>query len=163
MAIDCNTRGQAAASNRSPARWAACLLLIGVAALLVACGPRSDDETQLRQAVQEMRDALDQRDRRGFMRHVAADFTAGTQDMDRDGLDRFLRMQMLAHQDIKHVMGPLSTEITGDRATIRFPLTLAGGSQRLLPERAGQYVMTSGWRRVDGHWKCYHAQWERVL
>lgn len=131
--------------------------------LVAGCGPRGDDETQLRETMQQMRSAVDERDARAFMRHVAEDFSAGEHGLDRDGLGRFLRMQMLANQQIRHIVGPLDIQLDGDRATIRFPLTLTGGTQRILPERGGQYRLTTGWRRDGKQWQCYHAQWERVL
>lgn len=161
--VDCTIRARRAASRHHVGymvAWMASALMLLV---LAGCAPRGDDEAQLRETMQQMRSAVDERDARGFMRHVAEDFSAGDHGMDRDGLGRFLRMQMLANQQIRHLVGPLDIDVDGDRATISFPLTLTGGAQRIIPERGGQYRMVTGWRRDGRQWQCYHAHWERVL
>lgn len=160
---DCSTGGRSAASRQGVRFVLAQLSVVLLTLVLTACAPRGDDETQLRQAMQQMRDAVDERDARGFMRHVAEDFSAGEHGLDRDGLGRFLRMQMLANQQIRHIVGPLDIQMDGDRASISFPLTLTGGAARIVPERGGQYRMVTGWRREGSQWHCYHAHWERVL
>ncbi len=138
----------------------ACRLLLVLAALVVlvsACSRQTPD-MRLRASVAQMHAALDERDPGDFMEHVAADFS-GNGGMDRAALHNLLRAQLLANARIGATMGPLEVQLHGDHATVRFQVVLTGGNGRLLPERAGGYTVTSGWRDEDGQWRAYYADW----
>ncbi|KAF1697813.1 hypothetical protein CSC64_00405 [Pseudoxanthomonas koreensis] len=108
-----------------------------------------------------MQAALEQRQARGFMEGVAEDF-AGNGGMDRAALQQMVRAQVLANADIGVVLGPAEIELQGDRATVRFTAMATGGGGRLVPDRAGGWKVTSGWRDEDGQWLLHYAEWERL-
>ncbi len=134
-------------------------LLAGL--LLVSSCSRTSAEQRLRERLDAMRVAVQQRQVSTVVDMVAADF-AGNDGLDRDGLRRLLQVQALAHAQIGASVGPVEVELQGDRATARFSVLLTGGSGRLLPDRAQAYAVVSGWREQDGEWQLYYAQWASV-
>jgi len=147
--------------SRPLSRRVAAALLAMAVSVLPACG-RAPAETRLRQQVEAMQDAVSQRDPRGFMQGVAADFQ-GNGGMDRDALHNLLRVQVLANASIGVVSGPLDVQVSGDTARVRFQAALTGGSGRFVPDRAQAYEIDSGWREEDGEWRVYYAKWEAKL
>ncbi len=130
--------------------------------LLAGCA-KTPDETRIREAVDAMQEALEQRRPADFMVHVADDFTGAAGNFDRGSLHDLLRAQVLANASIGIATGPLDIELDGERAIVRVTTTFTGGNARWLPERGSVYRLTSGWRRSGDEWQCYNAQWERVL
>ncbi|MEG1680420.1 MAG: hypothetical protein RR326_10015, partial [Stenotrophomonas sp.] len=66
---------------------------------------------------------------------VAEDFV-GNEGLDRAGMERLLRGQLLLNAKVGVQTGPLRVEMgEGDTATVRFTVLLTGGNQGLLPER----------------------------
>lgn len=137
-------------------------LLAAFAIALVACAQTSD-ETRIRDAVASMQSALEERRPADFMAFVAEDFTGADGAFDREALHNLLRAQVLANASIGITSGPLDIEMQGDRASVRLTTTFTGGNARWLPERGSVYRLTSGWRREGDAWRCFNAQWERVL
>lgn len=136
-------------------RW---LLVLAVLATLLAGCSRETPDMRLRASVEQMHSALEERDPAGFMEYVAADFS-GNGGMDRAALHNLLRAQLLANARIGATLGPLQVQLHDDHATVRFHVVLTGSDNRVLPERAGGYSVTSGWRDEDGHWRAYYADW----
>ena len=137
-------------------------MIVLVFALLASCS-RTPDEERIRQAMDAMQEALEQGKPGDFMAYVAEDFTGADGTVDRNGLHNLLRAQVIGNAHIGVTRGPADVEIQADRATVRFSATFTGGSARWLPERGSVYALTSGWRKVDGEWRCFNAQWERTL
>jgi hypothetical protein len=133
-----------------------------VCAVLAACS-RAPDEERLRAAMAAMQDALEDGKPADFMQHVSADFTGADGSVDREALHTLLRAQVLGNASIGIMTGPVDIERDDDRATVRVTATFTGGNARWLPERGSIYRLTSGWRKVDGEWQCFNAQWERTL
>ncbi|MCW4455157.1 nuclear transport factor 2 family protein [Flavobacterium sp. MXW15] len=140
--------------NRKP--WI-CLLSLLMLLVLGGC-QRQPPEQRLRETIAQMQAAVEARDSRAFMTHVAEDF-AGNGGMDRAALQQMLRAQLLVNASVGVHPGPVSVELAGNTAVVRFTVALTGGSGRLLPERGRVQAITSGWREVDGRWQLYHAQW----
>lgn len=139
--------------------WQAAAALAMVLAVLAAAAcSRTSPEQRLREQIGRMQAALEQRQPRVFIDGVAEDF-AGNGGMDRAALQQAVRAQVLAHADVGLTLGPAEIELQGDRATVRFSALATGGSGRLLPERAGGWHITSGWRDEDGQWLLYYAEW----
>ncbi len=147
---------------KSPPRSLRAGLAILLAVLLAACS-RPPDEERIRTAIADMQTALEQARPADFMRHVSDDFTGANGSVDRQGLHNLLRAQVVANQRIGIITGPLEIERSGDRVTVHVTATFTGGSARWLPERGSVYRLTSGWREIDGEWRCFNAQWERAL
>lgn len=127
---------------------------------LAGCS-RSDPETRLRERIDAMQQALEERRIGDFMDGVAEDFS-GSGAGDYRGLNAYLRAHALRNASIGVTRGPTEVEIIGDRATVRFEAVATGGAGGLLPERAGAWRVTSGWQERDGEWVVYRADWERI-
>lgn len=129
---------------------------------LAACA-RQAPEQRLRQAVAQMQEAVEQGRPKAFMAHVAEDFI-GNDTLDRDGLDRLLRGQLLLNARVGVRTGPLQVEMgQGDTATVRFTVLLTGGDGRFLPERGQLQQVASQWRMVDDQWRLYSASWSPAV
>jgi len=137
------------------------MVMAGVLALwLVGCA-RPGAEEQVRAQVAALQHAVEHRDLGDAMDLVADDF-AGNNGLDRDGLRALMRLQFLVNANVRATLGPLQVTLQGqDHATVKFSALLTGGSGRLLPDQAGTYQVTTGWRRDGGDWKLYTAQWQR--
>ena len=132
---------------------AAMLLMAGLA----GCG-REAPEAQLRQRFDAMQQAVEDKRVGDFMEGVSADFT-GPGGMDRAALHNLVRARTFANARVGATTGPLEVRVEGDNATVSFHVLLTGGSGRLLPEEARTYNVTTAWRREEGDWRIYHAQW----
>ena len=53
------------------------------------------------------------------------------------------------------------TALTRDAILLTGKVAVATGGGRVLPERAGVWEVTSGWRDEDGQWRLYYAEWKR--
>ena len=129
--------------------------------VLSACA-RSTPEDALRVQLQQMQQAATAREPRAFMDGVAEDFS-GEAGIDRAALHNMMRMQFLANATVGATTGPVTVELHGDKATVRFNVMLTGGRGRVVPDRVQAYAVTSGWRLQDGEWKVYVAEWEPML
>jgi ketosteroid isomerase-like protein len=134
-----------------------------IAFLMLAACRHTPDEQRVRDAVAAMQKAAEARDPRGFMAHVATDFTGNDGQVDRDGLHNLLRAEVLRNESVGVTLGPIDVELQGERATVHVAATFTGGSGGLLPERGSIYAITSGWKREGGEWRCYNAAWQQKL
>jgi len=67
---------------------------------LAACGARSSDEERVREVIDGVEIAAEDRDSSDVVAHVAADYT-DSQGFDRTQLETFLRAYMLAHPKVE--------------------------------------------------------------
>src|SRR5690606_22943513 len=120
-------------------------------------------EQRLRQAVVAMQEAVESGDAGDFMASVSPDFV-GNNGLDRDGLERMLKAQLLLNSKVGLQTGPLTVQMGEalDTATVRFTVLMVGGSGRFLPERGQMQEVVSGWSDEQGQWRVYSAQWEPV-
>ena len=54
----------------------------------------------------------------------------------------------------------LQIQMQGNAASVRFTALVSGGSGRVMPDSARAYNITSGWRKDDGKWRVYYAEWK---
>lgn len=126
--------------------------------LLAACS-RAPDEERIRTALASMQQAAEAREPAGVLDRVAKDFTGNRGDVDRDGLSQMLRLQLLRREAIGVTMGAVDIAVDGDRATATFDVNLRDRTGRWVPVGGETYHVVSGWRREDGEWRCYNANW----
>jgi hypothetical protein len=132
---------------------------IALIVLAVGACARQAPEQRLRDTVARMQAAVEQGSPRDFMADVAADFI-GNDSLDRAGLERLLRGQLLLNARVGARTGPLQVAMgQGGTATVRFSVLLTGGDGRFLPERGQLQQVTSHWRDKDGQWQLYSATW----
>lgn len=134
------------------------LIVLGLAACV-----REPPEQRLRQTVVAMQEAVESGDAGDFMASVSPDFV-GNNGLDRDGLERMLKAQLLLNSKVGLQTGPLTVQMGEalDTATVRFTVLMVGGSGRFLPQRGQMQEVVSGWRDEKGQWRVYSAQWEPV-
>lgn len=137
------------------------LVAMLLALSLAACG-RPDPEVALRETLAAMQQAMEARDASALIAPVAEDFI-GSGGLDRDGLQRMARAQLLRNASIGARMGSLDVELFGERARVRFTVVLTGGSGGLLPESGQIYDVDTGWRLDDGQWRLISAAWQPKL
>lgn len=138
-------------------------ILWGLIVLGLAACVREPPEQRLRQTVVAMQEAVESGDAGDFMGSVSPDFV-GNNGLDRDGLERMLKAQLLLNSKVGLQTGPLTVQMGEalDTATVRFTVLMVGGSGRFLPERGQMQEVVSGWRDEKGQWRVYSAQWEPV-
>lgn len=131
-----------------------------VAVLLATCS-RDPSEQALRDTLESLEVAGEEREVGEFMEHVAEDFVGNSAEYDRGGLERLLRMVALRHESISVVKSGLEIELHGDRAVVRMRILVTGGGG-LIPESGQLFDTESGWRFVEGEWRLGSANWEPV-
>lgn len=124
---------------------------------------RQPPEQRLRQTIAAMQEAVESGAPADFMAPVATDFV-GNGGLDRAGLERLLKAQLLLNRKVAAQTGPVTVEMGegGGTATVRFSVLLVGGSGGLLPERGDMQELVSGWREEQGQWRLYSASWRPV-
>ena len=131
---------------------------IALIVLAVAACARQAPEQRLRADIAAMQQAVEKGEPKAFVARVAPDFI-GNDGLDRDGLERLLRGQLLLNARVGVQTGPLEIEMGQGTATVRFSVLLTGGDGRFLPERGQLQQVTIGWREHDGQWQIYSASW----
>ena len=131
------------------------LCLLPIAVVLSACS-RKPDEQRIRETIAAMQTAMETRQPRDFMAHIASDFTGNEGSVDREGLHNVLRGVALQNEKLGVTLGPITIELRGDRATADLIATFTGGSGGMLPERGAVYSIHSAWRREGSDWHCYN-------
>jgi len=142
--------------RKSTSVW---FLLLALA-LLGACS-RVPDAEAIRASIAAMAEAAEALRTGDVLASVSDDFTGNDGELDRAGLERLLRARARAGRSLGAKVGHVNVELSGDRATARFELTLTDGSGRWLADGRAVLTMTTGWRREGGRWRCYNARWER--
>ena len=135
---------------------AAVLLVLVIALAACAVEPA---EQRLQAAVSGLQAAIEAREVGNAMDFIADDFV-GTGTLDREGVRNLLRLQVLRHAQLGVTLGPMQSELLGDRATVRFTAVATGGSGAFIPESARVWAVETGWRDDDGEWRLISAQWE---
>jgi hypothetical protein len=145
--------------RRRPARRRA--LLAAAAALLGAC-TRSDPERELRATIDSMARAIERREPGDFLAAVADDFSRESSAFGKADARRLLAATLLRNETIRVTAVVTELELQGERARVRLRVAATGGAG-LLPERGQTWEFDSAWRRVDGRWQVFNAEWREGL
>ncbi|HZH44531.1 MAG TPA: nuclear transport factor 2 family protein [Lysobacter sp.] len=132
---------------------------VALAVLLLTVGAcrRESAEQALRAQVTRVEQAVQAREP-AVLREALADDFVGNDGLDREGAVRMAQLSFLRYRDVGVALGPMTVEVRGERASVRFSAVLTGGDG-LLP-RAGQaYDVVTGWRFEDGEWRLVSAEW----
>jgi hypothetical protein len=132
----------------------ACVLLFG-------CG-RNDPEGELRAAIGQMASAIEQRKPTALLEHLAEDFTRESDAFGKRDVGRLLVGVLLRNEKITVNAAVTSVRITGDRARTKVRVFATGGSG-LLPERGQTWEFDAGWRRENGAWRVFNAEWREGI
>jgi hypothetical protein len=132
-----------------------------VAALLAGCA-RTDPERELRTTIATMAQAIERREPGDFLAAVADDFTRESSAFGKQEAKRLLAGILLRNQKVSVTAVVTELQITGERARVRLRVVATGGAG-LLPERGQTWDFDSAWRRVDGRWQVFNAEWREGL
>lgn len=150
--------------NRPPERFPPVrrrALLATIAVLLAACA-RSDPERELRATIDTMARAIEQREPGDFLAAVADDFSRESSAFGKQDAKRILAGILLRNEKIRVTAVVTDLELQGERARVRLRVAATGGAG-LLPERGQTWEFDSAWRRVDGRWQVFNAEWREGL
>lgn len=134
------------------------LLMLLLVAFAMSCA-RTPPEQRLREAVQTLQAAIEDRDPAAAQRLLADDFV-GPDGMDRKGAGDLARLVFLRHRNVGVSLGPMQVALQDSHATVAFTAIVTGRQEGLLPEHGRLYHVESGWRLEAGDWKLTSAQWE---
>lgn len=135
--------------------------LLVSAALLAACA-RSDPEKELRATIAAMAQAVEQHQVGDVLDQVADDFTRESGAFGKQDARRLLAGAMLRNERIQLAATVTDVRIEGDRAFVKLRVIATGGAG-LLPERGQAWEFDTVWRREQGRWKVFNAEWREGL
>lgn len=125
--------------------------------LLAGCA-REPDEQALRRTLAEMEAAVETGHPADFLAGISADFAGQDGAVDRDQLRALLLGYRLRYRDIGLALGPATVQLFKDRATVSVEVLASAGQG--LPETGQVITIESHWRREDGDWHCFAANWD---
>lgn len=136
------------------------LLLAG---MLSACGQELSVEQQVIGVIRDMESRIEARERRPFMRHVAAQFTGQNGTMNRDQFNALVLYHLHRDQNLHAQLFPIQvTSSDPGYAEARFRALLTGGAG-WLPERGQIYDIVTRWQQRDDEWMLVSAQWKPAV
>lgn len=143
----------------SAARLIAGVVLALLLGLLLGCTKDQGDEQVIKQKLEQLEEAVEDKDASGIAGFMAEDFS-GPSGMDRERAEAFARVMMARHTELGVTWDLKSLDIQGDRATVELTAILTG--RALVPGFDGRGRLMNvqmGWRRSDGEWWLVHANW----
>jgi len=127
------------------------------ATVLSACA-RSDPERELRDTIATMAQSIEGREPAGFLSAVAEDFTRESSAFGKQDARRLLAGVLTRNEKIRLTAVVTDLQLQGDRAQVKLRVVATGGAG-LLPERGQTWEFDTAWRRVDGRWQVFNAEW----
>jgi len=133
------------------------------AAWLAGCR-RSDPERELRNTIERMARAIEQHQPGDFLDALADDFTRDSGAFGKQEARRLLAGVLLRNEKIVLSAVVTDLQVSGDRARVTLRVLATGArAGGLIPERGQTWEFESAWRRVDGRWQVFNAEWREGL
>jgi hypothetical protein len=132
-------------------------------AMLAGCS-RSDPERELRNTIERMARAIEQHEPGDFLDALADDFTRDSGAFGKQEARRLLAGVLLRNEKIVLSAVVTDLQLSGDRARVTLRVIATGArAGGLIPERGQTWEFDSAWRRVDGRWQVFNAEWREGL
>lgn len=135
-------------------------LLLIVALALIACD-KTPDEEKIRNVLSEIEAAVQNRQTRPVLKHLAENF-AGHEGMGVREIRQLMAAHYFRNKNIQVVIAGLRITVSGHDADVRFNAATTGGAG-MLPERLQYYDVETSWRKIDGDWLIVRADWTPVF
>ena len=127
----------------------------------LACSPPPDDETRLRQILDQMAEAIEQHDRQTIMQQLAGDFRT-TQGLLPQDINRMLFIQFRQNKQIQVFLYDIDVRLMPVTADIELEAVLLGSSQ-WLPERGRRYEVKMRWQKQKEEWRLARLDWQPII
>lgn len=138
------------------------VLAFAVVMLLIIACSRSDPERELRATIAAMADAVEQREPAVLLAAVADDFSRESSAFGKEDARRLLAGIMLRNARIQVDVVVTEVRIDGAHAEAKMRILATGGAG-ILPERGQTWEFDTFWRRADGRWQVFNADWREGL
>ena len=142
-------------------RVVAHVVAFALATASISCS-RSDPERELRSSVSAMAQAIEQREPAVFLDSLSDDFARESGAFGKQDVKRLLVGAYLRNEKISVNALVTDVRIDGNRARAKVRVVATGGAG-LLPEHGQGWDFDSVWRRENGRWKVYNAEWIEAL
>ncbi len=109
-----------------------------------------------------MAESIEQREPAAFLDHVSDEFSRESGAFGKQDLKRLLAGVYLRNDKITVNAVVTDVRVEGDRAHAKVRVVATGGAG-LLPERGQGWDFDSVWRRENGRWSVYNAEWREAL
>ena len=109
-----------------------------------------------------MAQSIERREPAAFLDSVSDDFARESGAFGKQDAKRLLLAAYLRNEKVTVNAVVSSVRVEGDRAHAKVRVIATGGAE-LLPERGQGWDFDSVWRRENGRWKVYNAEWREAL
>ncbi len=126
--------------------------------LLTACSTAVDEEKRLRQAMEQLVLALEQRDQTAVIKKLASDVRA-QRGMRLAGLNRLMQLYFRQNTSIRIFVSGVHIKMMSRSADVSAKVLLTG-SGGFLPERGRRYEVQMRWQKQNSEWKLARVKWK---
>lgn len=128
---------------------------------LLGCSTPPDDETQLRQVLDHLAEAIEQHDRQSIMQQLAVDFRTKQGLLPQD-INRILFIQFRQNKQIQVFLYDINMKLMPVTADVELQALLLGSSQ-WLPERGQRYHVQMRWQKQEEEWRLSRLDWQPIM
>lgn len=147
--------------RQSERTWSRAVVWMMACILLLAGCARTPPEERLRETLNGLQAAIEERNVSALDEMLAEDFI-GPGGLDRSGARRMAQAMFLRYRDVGVGLGPLDVQVHAQHAKVSFTAALTGGAG-MLPDSGQMYDVETGWRLEDGEWQLVNANWKPRL
>lgn len=137
-----------------------CILFLS-SFLLAACSKPLPDEKQIMLNMEQMQQAAEEKQLVDLMRYFHGSFR-GRHNMPRQALQARIYFHFRINPRVRVFISNTEIQLDGNQAQVSCHM-LVTGSHKLMPERGRLYRITSSWRKDEGQWRVYQADWDDAI
>ena len=133
------------------------VLLVILASSLISCSA-PDEETRIRQALDDLADAVEERSVLGMQKYISTGFKSA-HIVNRQQARAFMLIHFRQNKVINIFTSEVQVNLRQDKADMIFN-ALVTGSSNWLPERGRRFTVNSRWVKEDNDWKMSRVNWQ---